>query len=73
MASAAPAGTVLAFDFGTERIGVAVGENPFANNAARQFRQVMLSVPDNPQQLPIGLRVAVQFTPCPRGQRGTAR
>ena len=26
MASAAPAGTVLAFDFGTERIGVAVGE-----------------------------------------------
>jgi putative Holliday junction resolvase len=25
-ASAAPAGTVLAFDFGTERIGVAVGE-----------------------------------------------
>jgi putative Holliday junction resolvase len=26
MASAAPAGTVLAFDFGTERIGVAVGD-----------------------------------------------
>ena len=26
MPSAAPAGTVLAFDFGTERIGVAVGE-----------------------------------------------
>jgi putative pre-16S rRNA nuclease len=26
MTSAAPAGTVLAFDFGTERIGVAVGE-----------------------------------------------
>src|SRR3984957_14985799 len=30
-----------------ENVGVAVGENPFANNAARQFRQVMLSVPDN--------------------------
>ena len=26
LASAAPAGTVLAFDFGTQRIGVAVGE-----------------------------------------------
>ena len=26
MASAAPAGTVLAFDFGTQRIGVAIGE-----------------------------------------------
>jgi multidrug resistance efflux pump len=56
-----------------ENVGVAVGENPFANNAARQFRQVMLSVPDNPQQLPIGLRVAVQFTPCQQGQRGTAK
>jgi HlyD family secretion protein len=56
-----------------ENVGVAVGENPFANNAARQFRQVMLSVPDNQQQLPIGLRVAVQFSPCPQGQRGTAK
>ena len=27
IASAAPAGTVLAFDFGTQRIGVAVGES----------------------------------------------
>jgi HlyD family secretion protein len=56
-----------------ENVGVAVGENPFVNNAARQFRQVMLAVPDNQQQLPIGLRVAVQFSPCPQGQRGTAR
>jgi HlyD family secretion protein len=56
-----------------ENVGVAVGESPFANNAARQFRQVMLSVPDNQQQMPIGLRVAVQFSPCPPGQRGTAK
>jgi multidrug resistance efflux pump len=56
-----------------ETVGVAVGENPFANNAARQFRQVMLSVPDNQQQMPIGLRVAVQFSPCPPGPRGTAK
>jgi hypothetical protein len=33
----------------------------------------MLSVPDNQQQMPIGLRVAVQFSPCPPGQRGTPR
>jgi HlyD family secretion protein len=56
-----------------ENVGVAVGENPFANNAARQFRQVMLSVPDNQQQMPIGLRVAVQFSPCPPGPRGPAK
>jgi HlyD family secretion protein len=56
-----------------ETVGVAVGENPFANNAARQFRQVMLSVPDNQQQMPIGLRVAVQFSPCPPGPRGTGK
>jgi multidrug resistance efflux pump len=56
-----------------ENVGLAVGENPLANNAARQFRQVMLSVPDNQQQMPIGLRVAVQFSPCPPGQRGTPR
>jgi hypothetical protein len=56
-----------------ENVGVAVGENPFANNAARQFRQVMLSVPDNQQQMPIGLRVAVQFSPCPPGPRGTTK
>jgi HlyD family secretion protein len=56
-----------------ETVGVAVGENPFANNAARQFRQVMLSVPDNQQQMPIGLRVSVQFSPCPPAQRGTGK
>jgi hypothetical protein len=25
-------------------------------------------MPDAPQQLPIGLKVAVQFAPCPPGQ-----
>jgi multidrug resistance efflux pump len=56
-----------------ENVGVAVGESPFANNASRQFRQVMLSVPDNPQQMPIGLRVSVQFSPCPAVQKGTGK
>ena len=56
-----------------ENIGVAIGENPFAANAARQFRQVMLSVPDNQQQIPIGLRVSVQFLPCPPVQKGTGK
>jgi HlyD family secretion protein len=56
-----------------ENVGVAVGENPFASNASRQFRQVMLSVPDNQPQMPIGLRVSVQFSPCPPGQKGTAK
>jgi HlyD family secretion protein len=51
-----------------DSIGVAVGDNPLGANASRQFRQVMLSVPDAPQQLPIGLKVAVQFSPCPPGQ-----
>jgi len=56
-----------------ENVGLAVGENPLANNAGRQFRQVMLSVPGNQQQMTIGLRVAVQFSPCPQGQPGTPR
>ncbi len=56
-----------------ENVGIAVGENPYANNASRQFRQVMLSVPDNQQQMPIGLRVSVQFSQCPPAQRGTGK
>jgi len=56
-----------------ETVGVAVGENPFANNASRQFRPVMLSVPDNQQQMPIGLRVSVQFSPCPAAPKGTGK
>jgi HlyD family secretion protein len=56
-----------------ESIGVAVGDNPMAGNASRQFRQVMLSLPDAPAQLPIGLKVGVQFSPCPSGQGGAGR
>jgi multidrug resistance efflux pump len=56
-----------------ESIGVAVGDNPFATNASRQFRQVVLSLPDAAQQPPIGLKVAVQFLPCPPGQGGPRR
>ena len=36
-----------------------------------EFRQVMLSIPEDQPQMPIGLRVSVQFSPCPAGQRGT--
>jgi multidrug resistance efflux pump len=56
-----------------ENIGVAIGENPFVANATRQYRQVMLSVPDNQQQIPIGLRVSVQFLPCPLVQKGAGK
>jgi multidrug resistance efflux pump len=60
-------------DATVESIGVAVADNPFAANASRQFRQVMLSVPDAAQPLPIGLKVAVQFSACPQGQGGPRR
>jgi len=63
----------IQFDGIVESIGVTVGENPLANNASRQFRQVILSVPDNQQQIPIGLRVLTQFQPCPPSQRGGAK
>jgi multidrug resistance efflux pump len=56
-----------------ENIGVAVGENPFAGNASRQSRQVILSVADNQPQLPIGLRVSVQFLACSPAQRAPAK
>jgi hypothetical protein len=56
-----------------ESIGVAIGDNPLAVNASRQFRQVMLSVPDASQQLPIGLKVAVQFSPCLPGEGAPRR
>jgi putative Holliday junction resolvase len=45
ISSAAPAGTVLAFDFGTQRIGVAIGEtaigvaHPLATVAAKSGRE----------------------------------
>jgi multidrug resistance efflux pump len=57
-------------DASLENIGITVGENPLASNPSRQFRQVILSVPDNQQQIPIGLRVLTQFLPCPSPQRG---
>jgi hypothetical protein len=55
-----------------ENISAAVVENPLANNPARQFRQVMISVSGDQQQTPIGLRVSVRFSPCPSGQ-GSAK
>ena len=45
------------------------GEDHLSNT----IRQVMISVPGDHQQTPIGLRVSVQFSPCPSGQRGTAK
>jgi HlyD family secretion protein len=60
-----------------DSIGAAVGESPFAANGARQFREVMLSLPDklpdNAPQMPLGLRVGVQFTPCPAPQKATGK
>jgi multidrug resistance efflux pump len=56
-----------------ENIGATIVDNPFANNASRQFRQVMISMTGDQQQVPIGLRVSVQFSPCASGQRGTAK
>jgi HlyD family secretion protein len=56
-----------------ESIGAAVVESPFANNASRQFRQVMLSISGDQQQAPIGLRVSVQFLPCVPGQSGPGK
>jgi hypothetical protein len=44
-----------------------------SSNASQQFRQVMLSVPEKQQQIPIGLRVSVQFSACPAGQKPTAK
>jgi hypothetical protein len=56
-----------------ESIGAAVVENPFAKNASRQFRQVMLSISGDQQQAPIGLRVSVQFSPRVSGQSGPGK
>jgi multidrug resistance efflux pump len=60
----------IQLDATLENIGITVGENPLASNPSRQFRPVMLSVADNQQQIPIGLRVLAQFLPCPPGPRG---
>jgi HlyD family secretion protein len=56
-----------------ENVGIDVVESPFASSALQQFRQVMLSIPNRPQELPIGLRVSVQFSACVSGQGNSAR
>jgi HlyD family secretion protein len=53
-----------------EAVGGALVDNPFAENSSRQFRQVMISMPHDQQQNPIGLRVSVQFSPCAPRQGG---
>ena len=55
----------MQFDGVVENVATTIGENPYATNSPQQFRQVMLSLPDKQPQIPIGLRVAVQFTSCP--------
>ena len=47
-----------------DTIGFDVVDNPIASNPSRQFRQVILALPDNARDVPIGLRVSVQFLPC---------
>jgi multidrug resistance efflux pump len=56
-----------------ENIRATVVENPLANNASRQSRQVMLSITGDQQQTLIGLRVSVQFSPCVAGQSGSGK
>jgi HlyD family secretion protein len=51
-----------------ESVAVEVSEN--AANPGRQFRQVVLAIAADQPQLPIGLRVSVQLSPCQPGQRG---
>ena len=54
-------------------IGVVDGDSPFVNNGSGQFRQVMLAAADNQLRMPIGLRVMVQFLPCPAAQKSIAK
>ncbi len=67
-------GTVLAFDFGTRRIGVAVGElliglaHPLADiageEAAPRFAAIAKLIAEwNPQRLVVGLPLALDGTP----------
>jgi HlyD family secretion protein len=53
-----------------ESVGVEV-EN--SGNPPRQVRQVLIGIPENQPQMPIGLRVSVQFSPCAPGQRGAPK
>jgi HlyD family secretion protein len=63
----------IQMDGAVENISASVVENPLAHDASRQFRQVMITVPGDQQQVPIGLRVSVQFSPCVAGQSGTGK
>ena len=63
----------MQFDGIVESVAATVGENPYASNAPQQFRQVMLSVPQMQPQMPIGLRVSVQFSTCPAEQKPAAK
>jgi multidrug resistance efflux pump len=63
----------IQMDGAVENISAAVVENPLAHDASRQFRQVMITVPGDQQQMPIGLRVSVQFSPCVAGQSGPGK
>jgi multidrug resistance efflux pump len=47
-----------------ENVGATPVENPYGENSSRQFRQVLISMPHDQLQNPIGLRVSVQFSPC---------
>jgi multidrug resistance efflux pump len=63
----------MQFDAVVRSIGLALSDNPFANNPSRQYRQVMLAVSNNGEQPPIGLRVSVQLSPCPAAQKPAGR
>jgi multidrug resistance efflux pump len=63
----------IQFDGTVESVAATVGESPYASSPPQQFRQVMLSVPEKQQQLPIGLRVSVQFKACTVGPKPTAK
>ena len=70
----APAGTVLAFDFGTRRIGLAVGESmlglahPLSEIAAERTEPRFAAIAQviaewNPQHLVVGLPLSADGTP----------
>ena len=63
----------IQFDGTVESVAATVGESPYASSPPQQFRQVMLLVPEKQQQLPIGLRVSVQFKACTAGLKPTAK
>ena len=56
-------------DGAVDSIGATIVDNPLVNVPSRQFRQVMVALADVQPQVPIGLRVSVQFSPCTASQR----